>query len=251
MKPTRLFLILTLLWPTVVGAQITYKWTPVPIDSTWDAVNDPSATLAIEKYRPQLSSIQEILGYSVGEYSKERPESGLSNLAADILREMGQKKTGRDVQVALTNFGGIRNSLPKGAVRVYDILAIFPFDNSLVVFDIKGSDLRNFLTRMVTRNRVEALSGVEIEAVDRKIVKLNVAGEPIDDNRMYCFATINFLVDGGDGITLRDMSHNYIDTGLWIRDVIIEYFKDTYQDKKSIELHPDGRIKLSYTKKSE
>lgn len=229
---------------TFAQAQIAYKWTPVPIDSTWDEIKDPAATLAIARYQEQLGPLQEILGYSVDEYSKDRPESGLSNLAADIIRDVAGKASGREVDIAMTNFGGIRTSIPKGAVRVYDIFSIFPFDNSLVYFDIKGSDLRSVLMKMIGRNRIEALSNVRIEVRDGKVIRLDVAGAPLDDARTYRFATINFLMDGGDGVTLKDLAKNYVDTGIWVRDAIAQYFRDTYQDKKPIELHPDGRVRV-------
>ncbi|MBR0223827.1 MAG: 5'-nucleotidase C-terminal domain-containing protein [Bacteroidales bacterium] len=222
--------------------QFTYKWTPVPMDTTWDAMRDLRATQIIGKYNPQVAPLQEIIGYSAAEYDKHRPESGLSNFAADVIKVMAEKKTGRKVDIALTNFGGIRTSLPKGAVRVYDIFSIFPFDNYLVVFDIKGSDLRRFLDRMISRRRVEALSGVEIVITGDKADKLNVAGAPLDDARTYTFATINFLMDGGDGVVLSDVAFNRDDTGVWIRDAIVEYLKEQMARGEQIVLEPDGRV---------
>ena len=224
-------------------AQIRWKWTPVHVDSTMDDIRDLRAAEIIARYSPQLDPLQEIVGYSEAEYDKHRPESGLSNFAADVIRAIAQKKTGRKVDIALTNFGGIRTSLPKGAVRVYDIFSIFPFDNYLVVFDIKGSDLHRFLDRMIARGRVECLSGVAIEIRDRKAVKLDVAGAPIDDEKVYTFATINFLMDGGDGVVLSDVAFNRDDTGVWIRDAICEYLREGMARGEKIVLAPDGRIK--------
>lgn len=233
--------LLALSWEA--AAQIAWKWTPVYIDSTWDAMTDLRATKIIEKYAPQVAPLQEIIGYSEGEYDKGRPESGLSNFAADVIAIMAERKTGQKIDIALTNFGGIRTSLPAGAVRVYDIFSIFPFDNYIVTFDIKGSDLRRFLDQMVTRRRIEALSGVELVIDDRTAVKMNVAGAPIDDERTYKFATINFLMDGGDGVVLSDVAFNRVETGVWIRDAIVEYLKDQMARGEKIVLAPDGRIR--------
>lgn len=225
------------------GAQITWKWTPVSIDSTWDDIKDLRATEVIARYSAQIEPLMEIIGYSEEEYHKQRPESGLSNFAADVLRTVAEQKTGRTVDVALTNFGGIRTSLPKGAVRVYDIFSIFPFDNYLVVFDIKGSDLNRFLKQMVGRGRVEALSGVSLEIAGRTSVKLEVAGSPIEDDRTYTFATLNFLMDGGDGIVLSDLAFNREDTGIWIRDAIVDYLREQMARGEKIVLRTDGRVK--------
>ena len=226
------------------AGQITWKWTPVTIDSTFDDIRDLRATEVIAKYSAQVEPLMEIIGYSDDEYAARRPESGLSNFAADVIRDIAEKRTGRRVDIALTNFGGIRTRLPKGAVRVYDIFSIFPFDNYLVVFDIKGSDLHRFLDRMIGRNRIEALSGVCIEVADRKPVRLDVAGAPIDDERTYTFATSNFLMDGGDGVVLSDVAFNRDDTGVWIRDAIVDYLRDKMDQGERITLNPDGRVKL-------
>lgn len=243
----RILLIAVLLLASLgdAAAQFTYKWTPVPMDSTWDAMKDFRATKVIEKYSAQVAPLQEIIGYSEDEYDKGRPESGLSNFAADVIRAIAEKKTGETVDIALTNFGGIRTSLPKGAVRVYDIFSIFPFDNYLVTFDIKGSDLRRFLDQMISRRRVEALSGVEIVITGNKADKLDVAGAPLDDNRVYKCATINFLMDGGDGVVLSDVAFNRKDTGIWIRDAIVEYLREKMEKGETIALKPDGRIKYT------
>lgn len=240
----RILLLNLLLFATlcVASAQISYKWTPVPMDSTWDSMKDLRATQIIGKYSPQVAPLQEIIGYSEDEYDKGRPESGLSNFAADVIRAFAEQKTGEKVDIALTNFGGIRTSLPKGAVRVYDIYSIFPFDNYLVTFDIKGSDLRRFLDQMIARRRVEALSGVEIVITGNKADKLDVAGAPLDDARVYKFATINFLMDGGDGVVLSDVAFNRKDTGVWIRDAIVEYLRAQMARGEKIVLAPDGRI---------
>ena len=245
MRLKRLALLVLLAASLPAGAQITWKWTPVPIDSTWDDIKDLRATETIGRYSAQVEPLMEIVGYSEDEYRSQRPESGLSDFAADVIRAIAEQKTGDKVDIALTNFGGIRTSLPKGAVRVYDIFSIFPFDNSLVTFDIKGSDLRRFLEQMIARRRVEALSGVEIVITGNKADKLEVAGAPIDDDRVYKFATINFLMDGGDGVVLSDVAFNRKDTDVWVRDAIVEYLKDQMARGEKIVLTTDGRVQYT------
>ncbi|MBQ0024201.1 MAG: 5'-nucleotidase C-terminal domain-containing protein [Bacteroidales bacterium] len=224
-------------------AQIAYEWVPVPMDSTWDEIKDPTATHIIEEYKPLLGGLDEIVGYSVDEYSKDRPESGLSNLAADVILSCAEKETGAPVDISMTNFGGIRTSLPKGAVRVYDIYSIFPFENTVVTFDIKGSDLRKFIANMVSRNKIEAFGNIRMVVDGKRIEKLLVNGAPIDDRRVYRFATINFLMDGGDGITLRDLAMNYQDSGILIREAIVDYFRSEF-NSGPIELKKDGRVRI-------
>ena len=245
MRRIMLLMVLLLALPGGAAAQFTYRWTPVPMDSTWDEMKDFRATQTIGRYSAQVAPLQEIVGYSDAEYDRGRPESPLSNFAADVVRAVAEKKTDEKVDVSLMNFGGIRTSLPKGAVRVYDIYSIFPFDNYLVTFDIKGSDLRRFLDRMIERRRVEALSGVEMVITGTKADKLLVGGAPIDDQRVYKFATINFLMDGGDGVVLSDVAFNRKDTGIWVRDAIVEYLRDQMERGETLSLHTDGRVQYT------
>lgn len=227
------------------AAQLKYEWTPVPMDSTWDAITDRKATDIIARYEPELAPMQEIIGYSVAEYTKSRPESGLSNMLADMLRETGEKAVGCHVDVGMVNFGGIRTSLPKGAVRIYDIYSICPFNNAVVVFDITGEDLTKFFERSAGRNRLASYSGIRMDVVDRKVVLLEVGGEPVDKERVYKFATIDFLLDGGDGIDLTKEAHNIVKTGIYLRDAVIDRIRELTAAGGKIDLSPDGRVTVS------
>ncbi|MBO4570839.1 MAG: 5'-nucleotidase C-terminal domain-containing protein [Bacteroidales bacterium] len=229
------------------AAQPSWKWTTVRMDSAFDEIKDSTATLIIAKYSPLVGPLQEIVGYSEDEYEKHRPESGLSNFAADIIREKGEEFCGAHVDVGLTNFGGIRTNLPKGAVRVYDIYSIFPFDNSLLVFDIKGSDLLKFFEKQA--RRPEALSNVRLDVVDGQIKTLLIGGEPLDPEKIYKFATIDFLMDGGDGVQLKDFAMNIQRTGKFLRDIIIDYIKEMTAAGRTIDLKGDGRVTVTRTDK--
>lgn len=236
-------LVLVCLLPFFCSAQIDYKWEVVKIDSTFDRGTDYTVTKIIEKYDPLVAPLQEIIGYSEDEYSSRYPESPLSNFAADALRECAAELSGGEVDVALTNFGGIRSSLPKGAVRVYDIFSIFPFNNHIVWFDVKGSDLRGVFERMAYSGRGQAWSNIELVVEGKKIIKLNVAGAPLDDNRVYRMATINFLMDGGDGLSLSKVAQNVESSGVYLRDAFVGYIKGKTAKGETLKLSCDGRVK--------
>ena len=244
----RLLLLLLCLAALPASAQISYTWKAVRMDSTWADIKDLKATRIIMKYAPLIEFSQEIIAYSDDEYKSKSPESGLSNFTADVIREKAEKIIGGPVDLALVNFGGIRTSMPKGAVRIYDILSIFPFNNDIYVFDIKGSDLQGFFERMVAR-KIECLSNVRLKVTDGHIDFLQVAGAPIDPERVYKFATINFLFDGGDGIDVKPYATNVVRSGVLIRDAIIESLRAINEEGKTINLQPDGRVKVIKTSK--
>lgn len=244
MKRAILLLTALVAFCSTAGAQIaSYKWTPVPIDSTWDNIKDFTATEIIGKYSDLVEPLDEILCYSADEYNKRRPESELSDFAADAIKAVAEKATGRSVDLAMTNFGGIRTSMPKGAVRVYDIYSIFPFNNTIVVVDMKGSDIKKLLGRMST-GWVEALSNVEIFVDGNQIKKFNIAGAPVDDEKIYRFATVDFLLDGGDSLTIRDLASSITQTGVYIRDGIVDLLREKGARGEVLDLHTDGRVQM-------
>ena len=228
----------------MANAQLNFTWELVPMDSAWDEIKDPAATNVILKYADLLEPLQEIIGYSTDEFDKYKPESGLSNFAADAIRDISASKCNCKVDIAMTNFGGIRASLPAGAVRVYDVLSIFPFDNFLVVFDITGRNLQEFLNNELKANRLQALSNVQLVINNGKFEKCLVDGAPIDPDRVYKFATINFLMEGGDSVQIGKYAQNVTNTDVFIRDAIVEYIKGMTERGEKIDLKEDGRVIL-------
>lgn len=217
-----------------------YTWDVVPMDDRWDAITDSTATKLIAAYDSILAPLYEVVGVSDKQYDKERPESGLSNFIADAIRRCAEKADGRHVNLALTNFGGIRTSLPQGNVTMYDMLSIFPFINYLVVFEISGRDLYTILNRHA--GRPEAMSGVRIVVDGGKIASLDIDGTPIDTNRTYVMASINFLMSGGDDFCLDRYAKNIREyKDILIRDAVVDAIRETMAEKNIVSLEKDGR----------
>lgn len=228
------------------SAQPRYRWTPVPVDSMYSEIKDSTATMIIRKFDPMLSSLYEVIGTSDAEYTANRPESGFSNFVADLIRERAEKECGRRVHLAMTNFGGIRTSLPKGDITVYDIMSIFPFTNRIEVFEMKGDALLRFFERHA--GNPEALSGVRMEVADGAVKSLEVDGAPVDPGKTYTFASIDFLIKGGDGIRLEGME-NLVDTGVLIRTAVEDHIRKMTSEGKTVSLAGDGRTIITNTKK--
>jgi 2',3'-cyclic-nucleotide 2'-phosphodiesterase (5'-nucleotidase family) len=225
------------------AGEFEYAWQYHYIDSRYDIGNDMAAVEIIEKYEPQVAPLLEIIGYTDRVIESRRgAESELSNFAADVIHERAQKEIGEPVELAMTNYGGIRTAMPKGDVRVYDIFSIFPFENDIVVCKVKGSKLRQFLDNYAKKGYVECLSGVELVIDNYQITKLNVGGKPLDPNKTYNFATINFLLDGGDGSSIGTYADSIIDTDVLIRDAVVDYIKDLTAQGKKIDPKMDGRV---------
>ena len=223
------------------------EWSRVRMDSTWNAPEGRAAEI-IGKYRPTIDSLLIPIGRTADEMESYAPESPLSNLAADIMFEFAsdylKKSTGErdaEVDMAMTNFGGIRASLPGGDVTAYDVMSIFPFDNKIVILDLEGRYVRELLENFARRERVEALSGVRLVIENRELKKALVAGEEIDDGRIYKVATIDFLLFGGSNAEAFKKCGSYVDTGVFMRDMVTDYIKDKTAAGMMIESGKDGR----------
>ena len=223
--------------------EFEYSWQYHYIDSSYDNGNDMAVVDIVSKYEPQVAPLMEIIGYTDRVIESRRgAESELSNLAADIVRDRAAKEIGEKVDLAMVNYGGIRTAMPKGDVRVYDIYSIFPFENYLVVCKVKGSKLRQFLDNYARKGYVECLSGVDMVIDNYQLTKLNIGGKPLDPNKEYNFATINFLLDGGDGSRIGAYSDEVIETDVLIRDAVVDYIRNLTEQGRKIDPKMDGRV---------
>lgn len=200
------------------------------------------AAKAVLAAQPAMARVKDVIAYSTEAMSKDYPESALSNMYVDIIMRKVQELSGKKVHMGVTNFGGIRVDMPKGDVILDDMLSMFPFKNSLVYLEHKGSVIRGWLEKMAA-DRFQVLGGVKIVAEDGTLVSVEIDGEPLDDDKVYGVATISFLLDGGDGLSLRNEAMNMVDFADWdIIDAVLEYVYAETQAGRPLEYKTDGRV---------
>lgn len=223
------------------------EWSRTKIDSSWENPSGKAAKV-IDKYRPSVDALLLPIGKTNEELKAYGPEGKLSNLATDIMLSYAndylKAKTGdvnAKVDMSLTNFGGIRASMPAGDVTSFDIISIFPFDNKLMIIDLEGKYVRELMENFAKRGRVEAMGGVRIKIDHNKLVECTVAGAPIDDNRIYKVVTIDFLLGGGDSVYALKYAQKTENCEVYMRDVVIEYIKNLSAQGKTVEAQLDGR----------
>lgn len=189
-----------------------------------------------------MAPVKQVVGYSPEVMEKRSPESALSNWTVDAIMKRVEKESGRKVDVGITNFGGIRIDMPKGAVLVDDIMSMFPFRNNIVYVAVKGSRLREIVEHLA-ESKMEVIGGMKIVvSKDRKLVSCKVGGKPIDDSKIYGLATISFLLNGGDGLDLGEGMEDVIDIPVDIYDVMLDYVKAETAAGRPITYKTDGRV---------
>ncbi len=85
-------------------------------------------------------------------------------------------------------------------------------------------------------------SNARIVAKDKKLKSATLDGKTIDTSKIYNVVTIDYLADGNNGMkALRDaVSIN--NTGITLRDIMIDYVREQTALGKQISSQLDGRI---------
>lgn len=204
----------------------------------------------VKDAQPAMARVKDIIGYSTNAMDVSYPESALSDWFVDIIMAKTEKLAGKKVDIGVVNFGGIRIDMPQGDIILDDMLSMFPFKNQLVYVEHTGKQIRTILEKMAA-DRFQVLGGVRVVAEGGKLLSAEIGGEPIDDDKVYGLATITFLLEGGDGLTLAENALSV--TAFEDEDIIDAVLEFVYAETaagRPIEYKTDGRVVIKdYRKK--
>ena len=166
-----------------------------------------------------------------------------ANLVADVLKGAATQVLGKPADMGLMNMGGLRNILSEGEITCGNIYEILPFENSLCVVTLKGSVLKE-LFAAIAACKGEGVSGVRLEITkDGKLLDGTIGGKPIDDNKLYTVATIDYLADGNDGMgPLAKAEKRDCPPGATLRGLFMDYVEQQTKAGKKITSRMEGRI---------
>lgn len=218
----------------------------VAMDSTWEAKPDTEAMALLNPYKAKIDSVMyHVVGTAELSMDRSRPESLLSNLIADVLRESAADVLGKSADMGLVNIGGIRNSLTEGPVTTENIFEILPFENSLCVLSMKGKALRHLFENIAAKGG-EGVSGVQLEiSKDGKLWSATIGGKPVEDENVYTVATIDYLADGNDGMmAFLQAEKRECPQGATLRSLFMKYVERQTAAGKKITSRMEGRITL-------
>ena len=206
-----------------------------PGSATYAVANDLIAV------QPLLKDLKTVVGYATHDMEASAPESELSNWWVDGTMADVARLTGKKVDVGILNFGGIRTSLPQGEILLEDFVSMFPFRNDLVYVGLKGSDLQEVFNS-IAASRPFVVGGVKMVVRQHRIDTLLVGGQPLDPDKVYGVATVDFLLDGGDGLTVGKNAREYLDTDVRVIDAVLEDVYKLQAAGKPLAYFTDGRL---------
>ncbi|MCD8387855.1 MAG: bifunctional metallophosphatase/5'-nucleotidase [Bacteroidales bacterium] len=214
------------------------------VDDRLDSRVGPEVEEIVSPYRAEVDALNKKQVTKAAKYlKKDSPE--MVNFASDFVEWKG-KELNPDVDLVIMNKGGIRNDVDKGPVSEGQVITLMPFFNRIVVIEVPGDSLIEAFNNM-TRIGGAGLSK-NVKAVYDKNTgtweELTISGQPIDPNRNYKIATIDYVANGGDYFhSLVD--HKTLGTSKnYAFDDLLEYFRTGPGKGKSINPPSERRLVL-------
>lgn len=163
----------------------------------------------------------------------------------DFVTDAMIKATGADV--AITNGGGIRESIAAGSITKGDVLTVFPFTNFAVTLEVKGSVIKDALEHGLSEapnsaGKFPQIGGMVVKydatkPAGQRVSEITIKGEAYDPEKTYTLVTNDFMAIGGDGYEmLKDQ------TKLAEYELISEIFENAIREAGTINPESDSRL---------
>ncbi len=188
-----------------------------------------------------------------GDQEVRKGETNAGNLVTDSHKALA------NADFAMVNGGGIRCGLPAGELTYGDIISMLPYDNYLCTVEITGAELVELLnacTKFVPQENGDfpQVSGLKFTidmsggtGVADVMVQNKQSGEyePVDLNRTYLLATIEYCVVGGEFQGVLKKNTTLQKTGFNYSECLIRYLKENLSGHIGKEYAaPQGRITI-------
>ena len=216
------------------------------VDSRYDQNHDEAAANFLAPFKRVNDSIMgPVMGQVAHNMHPDRPESDLTNLLSDIL-VWAAKDYGEEPVLGVYNKGGIRADLTKGDVTYGDILDIAPFENKICFVTLTGEQLMRLFAQIAKRGGEGVSRGTELVITkDGQLVSARLHGKEIDPAAEYRITTINYLLEGNDGMPAFAEGTNKVapdEAKNNTRYLIMNYFRDKASRGEVVDAKVEGRI---------
>ncbi len=163
--------------------------------------------------------------------------SNLANLVADSYRYV------TDADFAFVNEGGLRADLDKGPVTIEELHRVLPFNNTLIVFKLTGTQILDIIQTMTSTlmNTDGKLFPSNLQILIRKPGGPKVQtgeGETLVSDKIYSVVVGSFIARGGDGHEKFASFKQKTDTKIRTSDALKKYFED------KMIVFPDNEARL-------
>lgn len=196
--------------------------------------SDSEIEAYIKPFREHIQKdLDSVLAYSIDTYSKSDGEfnTAIGNFMADAVYTQANpvfnKRTGKNIDMVLLNNGGIRSILSKGNITKKTAFRLMPFENSIVVVALKGTQINSLTEYLCKSKKAHPISKLKL-SIDKNynLIDATINGEKIDSDKTYYVATNDYLYNGGDGMTFFKPNDSLYTLNYKIRNALIDNFRE-------------------------
>lgn len=204
--------------------------------------SDSSFTEFISGYKTQLDAeMHKQLVYCKTDLFKNQPESELGDLMALACIEAASEELNKEIDLAILNYGGIRiRSISEGWILKSHIYELMPFNNFIVVQSIRGDTLKMVLDQIALYGGWP-VNNIKFQIKEQKADSIYIGSELLKLEKHYLLATSDYIANGGDNMNLLKQLKQEA-TGVLLRDAIMDYCNDVYQNGDSLEIQLQQNI---------
>ena len=192
----------------------------------------PEIESFIKPYREHINKdLDSVLAYCPVTLDKSgKWQSTIGNLMADVSLMRGnlvfEARENKKIDICLLNSGGIRSILPKGNITARNAFEIMPFENSMVVIALKGTQIIEMVDFLIADKKAHPLAGITF-TIDKNNQSKNilVQGKSLQKDTVYYVGTNDYLSDGGDNMNFLKKAVQKYDLDYKLRNILIDYFK--------------------------
>ncbi len=196
---------------------VKYALIPVNLKNTPTIAENPDMLAMLKPYQDFGQKKLHInVGTSDGMFEGDRAyvRKRATNLGMLIGQSM-MEKTHADF--AVLNAGGVRDSLPAGAITYKDILQVQPFGNTLCTITLSGREVLDYLSVSYKMSPGAGgfahLSGVELITANGVMLQARIGGAFVDTDKRYTMVINSFMAVGGDGYPVFTGHPGFVNTG--------------------------------------
>lgn len=118
--------------------------------------------------------------------------------------------------VAITNWGGMRDRIPAGEITYASIISVMPFENVLMDVALTGNEME----KVLKSSTIPAIGGLYSKSGQWMLEK---NGEPLDSEATYHLLVNDFMYAGGDDYEIAKYDPDAYNTAINWRQPVIDW----------------------------
>jgi 2',3'-cyclic-nucleotide 2'-phosphodiesterase (5'-nucleotidase family) len=215
----------------------------VPSKQSNPATDEEIKTM-ITPYKVQLDSkMNEVLANVATNLTKGQPESTMGNWLTDAMM-CAVEREGLQADFAVYNYGGMRVPvITAGPLTMGELYEFSPFDNTLMIVDVPGNIVDSLFRFVALKDGWPVSDNIRMVIKDKQLISFTINGQPVDLNKIYKAAVPDYVANGGDNTSFM-IGLKRIQTGLLVRNLLVQYAAETARSGNDINVGLQGRITI-------